>query len=57
MKGNAMKDLLKKFSLEDLVLAYTIKTSKAETPEEFISDCKENLQKFQDLNESKKWLT
>lgn len=47
MSNDKIKDALQK--LEDVALAYTVKTSSATTPEQFLDDYVSNIELFKEI--------
>lgn len=56
MSNDKIRDALK--DVEQVALAYTVKTSQADSPEKFAEDYSENLVIFKKIKDSfeKKWL-
>lgn len=58
MAADEIRDALVKH-FDDLVIAYTVKTSKAESPEQFINDYIQNSKLFEEIRIKHKndWLS
>lgn len=56
MSTDKIRDALK--NLEDVALAYTVKTSSAVSPEQFINDYAKNIELFKEIKQQHfgKWL-
>lgn len=55
MTGDKIRDALK--DVEQVALAYTVKTSQADSPEKFAADYADNLAIFKEIkNSGKKWM-
>ena len=55
-KETNIRDALK--NLEDIALAYTVKTSQADSPNQFVEDYVKNIKCFEEIKnqQSTKWL-
>lgn len=55
-KEKNIRDALK--NLEDVALAYTVKTSQADSPKQFVEDYVKNIKSFEEIRNQQptKWL-